>query len=88
MGLRAMFFLLSGIIDKFYLLQKGLSIILFFIGAKMLLEIGKGVDFLPDVLTDMPPTISFIVILVTLTLSIVFSIMIPRKDKESDELKD
>src|SRR6478735_6311089 len=37
MGLRAMFFLLSGIIDKFYLLQKGLSIILFFIGAKMLL---------------------------------------------------
>jgi tellurite resistance protein TerC len=36
MGLRAMFFLLSGIIDKFYLLQKGLSIILFFIGAKML----------------------------------------------------
>jgi len=39
MGLRAMFFLLAGIIDKFYLLQKGLSIILFFIGAKMLLEI-------------------------------------------------
>ncbi len=39
MGLRAMFFLLSGVIDRFYLLQKGLSIILFFIGAKMLLEI-------------------------------------------------
>jgi tellurite resistance protein TerC len=88
MGLRAMFFLLSGIIDKFYLLQKGLSIILFFIGAKMLLEIGKGVDFIPDVLTDMPPTISFLVILVTLTLSIVFSVLIPRKDKESEELKD
>ncbi|MDZ7646965.1 MAG: hypothetical protein U5K54_07165 [Cytophagales bacterium] len=88
MGLRAMFFLLSGVIDKFYLLQKGLSIILFFIGAKMLLEIGKGVDFLPDVLTDMPPTISFVVILLTLTLSIVFSVLIPRKDKESDELKD
>src|SRR5688572_8540053 len=32
MGLRAMFFLLAGIIDRFYLLQKGLSIILFFIG--------------------------------------------------------
>lgn len=31
LGLRAMFFLLAGIIDKFYLLQKGLSIILFFI---------------------------------------------------------
>ncbi|MBL7873216.1 MAG: TerC/Alx family metal homeostasis membrane protein [Cyclobacteriaceae bacterium] len=85
MGLRAMFFLLSGIIDKFYLLQKGLSIILFFIGAKMLLEIGRGSDFLPDVLTDMPPTISFVIILITLTLSIVFSVLIPRKAKKSDE---
>jgi tellurite resistance protein TerC len=86
MGLRAMFFLLSGIIDKFYLLQKGLSVILFFIGAKMLLEIGKGSDVLPEVLTDMPPTLSFAIIIVTLTLSIVFSILIPKKEKESDEI--
>jgi len=89
MGLRAMFFamffLLSGIIDKFYLLQKGLSIILFFIGAKMLLEIGRGVDFIPEVLTDMPPTISFIIILLTLTLSIVFSVLIPRKEEDKSE---
>ncbi len=76
MGLRAMFFLLSGVIDKFYLLQKGLSIILFFIGAKMLLDI---------VHYEIPPTLSFSVILVTLTLSIVFSIIIPRKDKEESK---
>lgn len=88
MGLRAMFFLLSGIIDKFYLLQKGLSIILFFIGAKMLLEIGKDYDFIPKILSDMPPYISFIIILITLTLSIVLSIIIPRKESESEELKD
>lgn len=73
MGLRAMFFLLAGIIDKFYLLQKGLSIILFFIGAKMLLEI---VDY------EIPPTLSFTVIIVTLTLSIIFSVVIPRANKE------
>jgi tellurite resistance protein TerC len=73
MGLRAMFFLLSGIIDKFYLLQKGLSIILFFIGAKMLLEI---VNY------EIAPTMSFVVIIITLTLSIVFSVVVPRKDKE------
>jgi len=85
MGLRAMFFLLSGIIDKFYLLQKGLSIILFFIGAKMLLEIGRGSEYLPDVLTDMPPTISFVIILMTLTLSIVFSVLIPRKEEKEEE---
>ena len=76
MGLRAMFFLLAGIIDKFYLLQKGLSIILFFIGAKMLLEIF-------DILIN--PILSFTVIIATLTLAIIFSVIIPRKE-ESKEL--
>lgn len=76
LGLRAMFFLLAGIIDKFYLLQKGLSIILFFIGAKMLLEIFD---------MHVPVTLSFSVILATLTLSIVFSVVVPKKAK-SDEL--
>jgi tellurite resistance protein TerC len=75
MGLRAMFFLLAGIIDKFYLLQKGLSIILFFIGAKMLLEI---FDINVGVYT------SFSVILATLTLSIVFSILVPRKKRKKN----
>ena len=72
MGLRAMFFLLAGIIDKFYLLQKGLSIILFFIGAKMLLEI---FDINIGVYT------SFSVIIATLTLSIIFSVLVPRKTR-------
>lgn len=76
MGLRAMFFLLSGIIDKFYLLQKGLSIILFFIGAKMLLEIFD---------ININPPLSFTVIIVTLTLSIVFSIFIPKKENPDGE---
>ncbi len=77
LGLRAMFFLLAGIIDKFYLLQKGLSIILFFIGAKMLLEIFD---------MHIPVTLSFTVILATLTLSIVFSVIVPKKTTKSDEL--
>lgn len=72
MGLRAMFFLLAGIIDKFYLLQKGLSIILFFIGAKMLLEIFR---------IDINVYLSFTVIIATLTLSIIFSVIIPRRSK-------
>jgi tellurite resistance protein TerC len=72
MGLRAMFFLLAGIIDKFYLLQKGLSVILFFIGAKMLLDIWH---------IEVDVYLSFTVIIVTLTLSIIFSVLIPRKKK-------
>lgn len=76
MGLRAMFFLLAGIIDKFYLLQKGLSIILFFIGAKMLLEIFH---------IDLNVYLSFTVIIATLTLSIIFSVLIPRKEEAEEK---
>jgi tellurite resistance protein TerC len=76
LGLRAMFFLLAGIIDKFYLLQKGLSVILFFIGAKMLLEI---IHF------EIPVWMSFMVIIATLTLSIIFSIVVPKREKEEAE---
>lgn len=76
MGLRAMFFLLAGIIDKFYLLQKGLSVILFFIGAKMLLDIWH---------IEVNVYLSFTVIIVTLTLSIIFSVLIPRKIKKAEE---
>ncbi|HEX5170736.1 MAG TPA: TerC family protein [Cyclobacteriaceae bacterium] len=79
MGLRAMFFLLAGVIDKFYLLQKGLSIILFFIGAKMMLEI---FDIQVNVY------LSFSVIIATLTLSIIFSVIVPQKaakEKTADE---
>ena len=68
-----MFFLLAGNIDKFYLLQKGLSIILFFIGAKMLLEI---FDINVGVYT------SFSVIIATLALSIVFLVLVPRANTE------
>ena len=77
LGLRAMFFLLAGVIDKFYLLQKGLSIILFFIGAKMLLEIFD---------IDIHVGLSFTVIILTLTLSIVFSIIVPKKAEKSEEI--
>lgn len=76
MGLRAMFFLLAGVIDKFYLLQKGLSIILFFIGAKMMLEI---FDIHVNVY------LSFSVIIATLTLSIIFSVLVPRKEKKTEK---
>lgn len=85
LGLRAMFFMLAGIMDRFYLLQKGLSIILFFVGAKMLLDLGKG--FLPDGLIHLDPAISFGIIFLTLTLSVVFSVLIPeaREEKEMEE---
>jgi tellurite resistance protein TerC len=38
LGLRALYFLLASVVDKFVYLKLGLSIVLIFIGAKMLLE--------------------------------------------------
>ena len=38
LGLRALYFLLAGIVDKFVYLKLGLSLVLVFIGTKMLLE--------------------------------------------------
>ncbi len=69
MGLRAMFFLVSGIIDKFHLLQKGLAFILSFIGVKMLIKEWYHIE----------TNISFIVILLTLGLSLLLSLMIKKK---------
>ena len=71
LGLRAKFFLLAGIIEKFYLLQKGLSSILVFIGAKMLLEF---FDFMISI------EISFAFIIFTLVLSVVLSVIFPKKE--------
>jgi tellurite resistance protein TerC len=38
LGLRALYFLLANVVDKFTYLKLGLSLVLMFIGAKMLLE--------------------------------------------------
>lgn len=85
MGLRAMFFLLANILDRFYLLQKGLSIVLIFIGVKMLLEMSivqQGFQMAFGIEHAHIPIIwSFIVIMAALTLSIVLSIMFPEEEK-------
>ena len=73
LGLRAKFFLLAGIIEKFYLLQKGLSFVLVFIGAKMLLEI---------IHIDIDIVLSFMIIIITLAGSIIMSLIIPEKQEE------
>ena len=76
MGLRAMFFLLANVLDKFYLLQKGLSVVLIFIGAKMLAEIFD---------LHVPIYLSFAIIIGSLVLAIVLSLMFP-KDEEAEEV--
>src|SRR5690606_34703177 len=70
MGLRAMFFLLAGVLGKFHYLQKGLAFVLIFVGGKMLLEI---IDF------HIPVYISFAVIILAIGSSMILSVLKPRE---------
>ena len=78
MGLRAMFFLVSGIIAKFYLLQKALAIILAFIGTKMLIEIFH---------IKIPINISFLVIVTTLGGALLLSFLLKNQTTSEDPSK-
>lgn len=69
LGLRSMYFLLAGVVDRFHLLRYGLAVILTFVGVKMLIE-----DWL-----HVPILVSLGVILIALATSIVLSLMIPPK---------
>jgi tellurite resistance protein TerC len=73
LGLRSMYFLLSGIVHKFVYLKYGLSAILTFVGTKMVI-----VDFY-----HVPLLVSLAVIVVTLAVSIVTSLLYPRKAAEA-----
>jgi len=70
MGLRALFFLVENILHKFHHLQKGLSFVLIFIGAKMLAGIFE---------VHISSIVSLIIILAALTLSLILSVIFPKK---------
>lgn len=70
MGLRALFFLIENILHRFHYLQKGLAIILIFIGIKMLVGIFGF---------HLSSIVSFSVILFALISSMVLSTIFPKK---------
>jgi tellurite resistance protein TerC len=78
LGLRSLYFLLAGVVDKFHYLKLGLSAVLVFVGVKM-------------VLTDIykiPIGLSLAVIASILTISIVASIRRARRLLELEEMAD
>jgi tellurite resistance protein TerC len=74
LGLRALYFALEGLIDRFVYLHYGLAAILTFVGAKLLLQ-GFGVHA--------PIVVSLVVILVAITASIAASLIATRGEKSS-----
>jgi tellurite resistance protein TerC len=78
LGLRALFFLVQGLLDRLVYLSTGLSIILAFIGVKLILH-WLHVDINPAV-PEIPTLVSLGVILVVLAVTTVASLIKTRND--------
>ena len=83
LGLRALYFLLAGLLDKFHYLSKGLAIILAFIGVKLVLQAAHK-----TISTDIPEIPSLVSLAVVSTLlagSVLLSFLRPAPTKEAEE---
>jgi tellurite resistance protein TerC len=77
LGLRALFFLVSGLLDRLVYLSTGLSLILLFIGVKLVLHfLHKQDDSIPEVSTGL----SLAVIVAILAVAIIASLIKARRD--------
>jgi tellurite resistance protein TerC len=80
LGLRALFFLVKGLLDRLVYLSTGLALILAFIGAKLALHWGHGVDArVPEISTNL----SLAVIVVVLTVTTAASLLKVRGDPDA-----
>jgi tellurite resistance protein TerC len=75
LGLRALYFMLAGLLDRFHYLSKGLALILAFIGVKLVLQashktINSGIP-------EIPSLVSLAVIVTVLAVSVVLSLRRP-----------
>ena len=70
LGLRSLYFLLAGVINKFHLLKLGIAAVLTFVGVKMLLS---GYY-------EIPIHLSLLVIVAVLAVSVIASIAFPREE--------
>ncbi|MEV4448588.1 TerC family protein [Streptomyces mirabilis] len=75
LGLRALYFMLAGLLDRFHYLNMGLAIILAFIGGKLILQASHKM-ISPDI-PEIPSPISLAVIVVVLAASVVLSLLRP-----------
>jgi len=81
-GLRSMYFLLVGALGYFRYLKIGLSVVLAFIGAKMLLDPhGHPPEWFQ---IEIPTAVSLLVVAAILAISIALSITAARREKESN----
>ena len=70
LGLRSLFFLLKGAVDKFRYLKEGIAVVLIFIGLKMLVEYFN---------IHLPTWLSLVAIVSCITAAILFSVYTTKK---------
>ena len=86
MGLRQLYFLIGGLLDRLVYLSYGLAIVLGFIGVKLIFEAlhHRGVHWAPEI----PILVSLGVIVGTLTLTAVASLIKSRGDTPADDVAE
>src|SRR5215213_4550418 len=80
LGLRALYFLVTGLLDRLLYLSTGLSLILAFIGVKLLLHYGHTQD---DSIPEVQTSTSLIVIVAILAVTVVASLLRARRDPDA-----
>ena len=76
LGLRALYFMLAGAIDKFYMLKYGLAVVLIFVGLKMV--------WLNDLFGGkFPISLSLGIITAVIALSVVASLLFPKAEPQT-----
>ena len=79
LGLRSLYFLLAGVIDKFHYLKIGLAIILGFVGVKMVAEVTSG--YFMEHAIHVPIQWSLMLIAAVLAVSVVVSLLFPNRNR-------
>jgi tellurite resistance protein TerC len=80
LGLRALYFLVTGLLDRLVYLSTGLSVILAFIGFKLILHFGHLQD---DSIPEIETSTSLVVIAVVLTVTVAASLWKVRREPDA-----
>ncbi|MFE8960120.1 TerC family protein [Streptomyces iakyrus] len=78
LGLRALYFMLAGLLDRFHYLSTGLAVILAFIGVKLILQATH--ETISTAVPEIPSPISLAVIATVLAVSVALSMLRPPLD--------